>query len=141
MTTHPVHVQCNFLKMKLSHKILKAIAITLFLLGFSIAPFCCHAQDTICLTDFDYNTLLIQTQCRDIIQKDSVLIFDKNEKIVDLTDKLGFQTELTLDAKNKAKANEKYIKTDKRRETGLKVGLWGSIVGWVGTVIYMATHK
>src|SRR3990172_9440175 len=75
------------------------IKIIFLTTGFWLSGSLCvkSQSDTICLTDREYNDLLIKSSCQDIIKADSTLLYDRSETISALYEKVTLQDELLKD--------------------------------------------
>ena len=100
--------------------------LTLAFCSFGIA----YGQDTICLTDREYNDLLIRTNCTDIIKADSTVIWDKDNTI-------ALQKEYINGQKEVIKISDSQLKKSKRQTLKYKLGMFGSLVLGVVSNIYL----
>lgn len=67
-----------------------------------------YGQDTICLTDREYNDLLVKTNCTEIRIADSVLLWDKQHEI-------SLQGEYINGQKQQIDLTEKQLKKTRRQ--------------------------
>lgn len=90
-------------------------------------------SDTICLTDREYNYLLVRTNCTEIIKADSTLLWDKQREI-------NLQSEFVAGQKEVISITEKQLKKTKRQVFKYKVGMWTAIVAGVVSNVYLIFH-
>ena len=84
----------------------------------------------ICLTDKEYNDLLVASNCTEIIKADSVLLWDKQHEIDLQSDYIKGQKELFG-------ISEQQLKKSKRQIIKYRIGMFGAIVVGVASNVYL----
>lgn len=84
----------------------------------------------ICLTDKEYNDLLVASNCDEIRRVDSLLLWDKSKEI-------GLQSEYIQGQNSQIAICESQVKKSKRQIIKYKFGMFGAIILGVVTNVYL----
>ena len=104
---------------------MKTIFLTLALLLFGTL----YGQE-ICLTDKEYNDLLVASNCTELKIVDSVLLWDKSKQICLLNEYVEGQKEVV-------KISEGQLKKSKRQVIKYKFGMFTAIILGIVSNIYL----
>ncbi len=105
---------------------MKKILVLLALNLFGIA----YGQDTICLTDREFNALLVKSNCTELYKADSVLLWDKSKHIDLLNDKI-------VNKNVYIEVMDEQLKKTKRQMFKYKFGMFTAIIVGISTNIYL----
>ncbi len=98
-------------------------------------------SDTICLTDREYNDLLVKSNCAKVIHDDSVLISDRNDKIADLYEKNKLEHEHAVDVFTQLGTSKTQLKSEVKKVIRWKFITFGTLAVWVASLTYIVIHK
>ena len=104
---------------------MKTIFLILALLLFGTL----YGQE-ICLTDKEYNDLLVASNCTELMVADSILLYDKQHEI-------DLQTQFIYGQKSQIAICESQVKKSKRQIIKYKFGMFGAIILGVASNIYL----
>jgi len=79
------------------------------------------SQDSICLTDKEYNDLLVKGNCSEIITADSILLDDRANTISLLYESVMYKDRLYKDDQLLLAATEKQLKTEIKGKNRVKL--------------------
>lgn len=124
--------------MKQSKKMASLTKIILLTCVFLLSGIACvkSQSDSICLTDKEYNDLLVKGNCSEIIWADSVMLDDRSKTISLLYEKVQQTNRVNMDNENIIKNNktalDTQLKANKRIKfiAGLVIVLEAVGIGW-----------
>jgi hypothetical protein len=104
---------------------MKTIFLTLALLLFGTL----YGQE-ICLTDKEYNDLLVASNCTELYKADSILLWDKQREI-------NLQSEYIKGQKDVIAITDSQLKKSKRQVIKYKFGMFTAIILGIVSNIYL----